>query len=80
MDILLWVILGAVAGWIAGLITKNNHGVVEDIILGIIGAFLGGFILNQVGVTGITGFNFYSLLVAVFGAVVLILIGRLLHK
>ena len=46
MNILLWVILGAVAGWIADMIMKSDHGVVEDIILGVVGAFVGGFILN----------------------------------
>lgn len=80
MNILLWIILGAVAGWIASIIMKSAHGLLEDIILGIIGAFLGGFIMNLIGQTGITGFNLYSLIVAVIGAVVLILLGRLIHK
>jgi uncharacterized membrane protein YeaQ/YmgE (transglycosylase-associated protein family) len=80
MEILLWIILGALAGWIAGLIMKSSHGVIEDIVLGIIGAFVGGFLMNQFGQSGITGFNFYSLFVAVLGAVILIAIGRLLHK
>ena len=80
MDIILWIVLGAIAGWIAGLIMKSNHGVLEDIILGIIGAFIGGFIMNSLGQTGITGFNVYSLVVAVIGAVVVIFIGRLLHR
>ena len=47
MDILLWIVLGAVAGWIAGVITKSSHGIIEDILLGIIGAFVGGFIMNS---------------------------------
>jgi len=80
MNILLWVILGAVAGWIADMIMKSDHGVIEDIILGIIGAFVGGFILNFLGQSGVTGFNIYSLIVAVIGAVVLIFLGRLIHK
>lgn len=80
MDIILWIILGAVAGGIAGMIMKSPHGIVEDIILGIIGAFVGGFIMNSFGQSGVTGFNFYSLIVAVIGAVVLIVLGRLLHK
>jgi len=80
MDILLWLVLGAVAGWIADLIMKSNHGMLEDIILGIIGAFVGGFIMNLLGQQGVTGFNFYSLIVAVIGAVVLIFLGRLIHK
>jgi uncharacterized membrane protein YeaQ/YmgE (transglycosylase-associated protein family) len=80
MDILLWIILGAVAGWIADVIMSSNHGVLEDIILGVIGGFVGGFIMNSFGQNGMTGFNFYSLIVAVIGAVVLIFLGRLLHK
>jgi uncharacterized membrane protein YeaQ/YmgE (transglycosylase-associated protein family) len=80
MNILLWVILGAVAGWIADMIMKSDHGVVEDVILGVVGAFVGGFILNFLGQSGVTGFNIYSLIVAVIGAVVLIFLGRLIHK
>jgi uncharacterized membrane protein YeaQ/YmgE (transglycosylase-associated protein family) len=80
MEILLWIILGALAGCIAGLIMKSSHGLIEDIVLGIIGAFVGWFLMNLVGQSGVTGFNFYSLIVAVIGAVVLIALGRLIHK
>ena len=80
MNILLWVILGAIAGWIADMIMKSDHGVIEDIILGVVGAFVGGFILNFLGQSGVTGFNIYSLIVAVIGAVILIFLGRLIHK
>lgn len=80
MEIILWIILGAVAGWIAGLIMKSSHGIIEDILLGIVGAFLGGFIMNQFGQSGVTGFNVYSLFVAVLGAMVLIVLGRIIHK
>ena len=80
MNILLWIILGAAAGWIAGAVMKSSHGLLEDIILGVIGAFVGGFIFNFFGQLGVTGFNFYSLLVAIVGAAVLIFLGRLLHK
>lgn len=80
MDIILWIILGALAGWIAGLIMKSSHGILEDIILGIIGAFVGGFVMDFFGQVGITGFNIYSLIVAVIGAIILIMLGRLFHK
>ncbi len=80
MDILLWIVLGAAAGWIADMIMKSAHGVLEDIVLGIVGAFVGGFIMNSFGQPGVTGFNIYSLIVAVVGAVVLIFLGRLIHK
>ena len=80
MNIILWIILGAAAGWIADMITTSAHGMLEDIILGVIGAFIGGFIMNFFGQPGVTGFNIYSLIVAVIGAVVLIFLGRLIHK
>lgn len=80
MNILLWIVLGAAAGWIAGLIMKSTHGILEDILLGIIGAIIGGGIMNFFGQSGVTGFNLYSLIVAVIGAIILIFLGRLLHK
>lgn len=80
MNILLWIVLGAVAGWIADVIMASNHGILEDIILGIIGALVGGFIMNSFGAPGVTGFNIYSLIVAVVGAAILIFLGRLIHR
>jgi uncharacterized membrane protein YeaQ/YmgE (transglycosylase-associated protein family) len=80
MNIILWIILGAAAGWISDMIMKSDHGMLEDIILGVIGAFVGGFIMNFFGQPGVTGFNIYSLVVAIIGAVVLIFLGRLIHK
>lgn len=80
MGILLWLVLGALAGWIAGIIMKSSHGLIEDIVLGIVGAFVGGFVMSFFGQSGVTGFNMYSLVVAVIGAVALIFIGRLIHR
>lgn len=80
MNILLWLVLGAVAGWVTDMIMKSTHGLIEDIVLGVVGAFVGGFVLNSFGQTGVTGFNLYSIIVAVVGAVILIFIGRTLHK
>lgn len=80
MDILLWIIFGAIVGWVADFIMSSDHGMIEDIILGIIGAFVGGFIFTSFGQPGVTGFNLYSLIVAVIGAVVLIFIGRAIHR
>lgn len=77
MDIVLWIIFGAIAGWLADLIMKGNHGVIEDIVLGIVGALIGGFIMNSIGQPGVTGFNIYSIVVSVIGAVVLIFLGRM---
>lgn len=80
MEILLWIVLGGVAGWIASMVMVSQHGVLEDIILGIVGAFVGGFVMNFFGQPGVTGFNFYSLIVAVVGAIILIFLGRLIHR
>ncbi|CAN5287827.1 GlsB/YeaQ/YmgE family stress response membrane protein [soil metagenome] len=80
MNIILWIIFGAIAGWIADMLMHSDHGTIEDIILGVIGAIVGGFIMNSFGQAGVTGFNLYSFVVAVVGAVVLIFLGRLFHK
>jgi uncharacterized membrane protein YeaQ/YmgE (transglycosylase-associated protein family) len=80
MNILLWIVLGAIAGWIADLVMHSDHGLVEDILLGVIGSFVGGYIFGFFGQPGITGFNFYSVIVAAVGAGVVIAIGRLIHR
>lgn len=74
MGILAWLILGALAGWIASLIMKTDaqQGMVANIIVGIVGALLGGFVFGLFGGSSVTGFNLYSLLVAVVGAVILL--------
>ncbi len=80
-SIVVWVIFGALAGWIASLIMKTDRqmGALANIVVGIAGAFIGGFIMeNFFGKPGVTGFNFYSFLVAIGGAVILIwLVGLL---
>ncbi|PIY69489.1 GlsB/YeaQ/YmgE family stress response membrane protein [Candidatus Roizmanbacteria bacterium CG_4_10_14_0_8_um_filter_39_9] len=82
MGILLWIIFGALAGWIASIIMKTdvNQGTISDIIMGIVGAIVGGFLMNFFGQSGVTGFNFYSFIVAVTGAIVVIYIGRMLRS
>jgi len=80
MNILLWIILGALAGWIAGAIMGTSRGLVTNIIVGIIGAFLGGWLFNMFGTSGVTGFNVYSLLVAVVGAIVLLVLVRAFRR
>ena len=77
LSILIWIVVGAVAGWLAGLVMRGGgFGLLGNILVGIIGAMLGGFLMSFFGKTGVTGFNLYSLLVAVLGAVVLIAILR----
>lgn len=78
MGILLWIVLGALSGWIASMIMKSNQGIMGDILLGIIGAVIGGFVMNLFGQSGVTGFNIYSILVSVVGAVIVIWLGRML--
>lgn len=76
MTILSWIIIGALAGWIASLITRRGRemGALMNIIVGIIGGVIGGFIMNLFGGPGVTGLNLWSLLVACGGAIVLLLI------
>ena len=77
MNILLWLLLGALAGWVASLIMKTEQGLLLDIVVGIVGAFLGGFLFNLFGAAGVTGFNIYSILVAIVGATALLFIVKL---
>lgn len=82
MGILLWIIFGALAGWIASIIMKTNsrQGTLTDIVLGVVGAIVGGFLMGMVGQAGVSGFNLYSMVVAVLGAVVVIYLGRALRS
>jgi uncharacterized membrane protein YeaQ/YmgE (transglycosylase-associated protein family) len=75
MSIVAWVILGLISGFIASkIVNKSGEGVVLDIVLGIVGAIVGGFLFAQFGAAGVTGFNLYSMLVAVIGAVVVLML------
>lgn len=78
MGFIAWIILGALAGWIASIIMRTNaeQGAIANIIVGIIGAVIGGFLMQVFGASGVSGFNLYSLLVAIGGAVVLLAIYR----
>jgi len=70
MSILGWMFLGLIAGFIASKIVNNRgEGVLFDIVLGIVGAVVGGFLFGLIGTAGVTGFNLYSMFVAVVGAV-----------
>jgi uncharacterized membrane protein YeaQ/YmgE (transglycosylase-associated protein family) len=74
MGIILWIVFGAIVGWIASLIMKTKGGILMDIIVGIVGALIGGFVMNLFGGAGVVGFNLYSFLVALLGAVILLAI------
>lgn len=82
MNILLWVVFGALAGWLASIIMGTNarQGLLGDILLGIVGAVVGGFLMSLLGAPSVTGFNLYSFLVAIGGAVALIAIGRAVYR
>jgi uncharacterized membrane protein YeaQ/YmgE (transglycosylase-associated protein family) len=71
INILLWIVIGSMI-----MKTNSSQGVVADVILGILGAFVGGLVMNVLGFAGFTGFNVYSLVVATVGAVVLIALRR----
>lgn len=76
MGIILWIIFGGIAGWIASIIMKTDsqQGLILNVVVGIIGAALGGWVMSFFGYGDVNGFNLYSFLVAILGSVVLIFI------
>jgi uncharacterized membrane protein YeaQ/YmgE (transglycosylase-associated protein family) len=82
MNLILWIIFGALAGWIASLIMKTDaeQGALANIGVGIVGAMIGGFLMSLFGGSGVTGFNLYSLLVAILGAILLIWIIKMFRR
>lgn len=73
-NLIAWVIFGALAGWIASMIVRTNEqqGALGNILVGIVGAVIGGFIVQAVGGSGLNGFNVSSLIIAIFGSVILL--------
>jgi len=79
LNIVLWILLGLIAGWGASVIMgTREQSTGADIVLGILGAVLGGLVMSLFGAAGVTGFNIYSLLVATLGAAALIYLRRLM--
>jgi len=77
MDILAWIVLGLIAGFLASAVMRGGgFGIVGDIIVGVVGALIGGFLFSVLGSTGVTGFNLWSLFVAFVGACILIALLR----
>lgn len=76
--IITWVVVGGLAGWVASIITKTNasQGLLGNIVAGIIGGVVGGFLIGLLGGEGFTGFNIWSFLVALLGAVVVLFIWK----
>jgi uncharacterized membrane protein YeaQ/YmgE (transglycosylase-associated protein family) len=82
MDILSWIIVGFLAGWIASIVMRTDGAQdwVMDIFFGVIGAIVGGFIMNALGQGGVSGINLYSIFVATLGAIVVIYFSRLIRR
>lgn len=75
MSVIAWVVLGLVAGFIASkIVNKSGEGFFLDIVLGIVGAVVGGYLFQRFGMAGVSGVNLYSVLVAVIGAIVVLVI------
>ena len=81
MSILAWIVLGLIAGFIGSkIVNKSGEGVILDIILGIVGAVLGGWVFTRFGAAGVTGLNLYSLLVAVIGSVLFLVVYHAIRR
>ena len=81
-NIIFWILFGALAGWLASIVMGTNAqmGAGANIVVGIVGAVIGGFLMSSVGGAGVSGFNLYSVLVAVGGAIVLIFLVGLFRR
>jgi uncharacterized membrane protein YeaQ/YmgE (transglycosylase-associated protein family) len=81
MSIIGWLVLGLIAGFVASkIVNAQGQGIVLDIVLGIVGAFVGGFIFDAIGGVGITGVNAWSLLVAIVGAIIVLVLYHALNE
>ena len=81
MSIVAWIVLGLIAGFIGSkLVNKTGEGIFLDIALGIVGAIVGGWLFNLFGMTGVTGLNIYSLIVAIVGAVVFLVVYHAIRR
>ncbi|HEY8020653.1 MAG TPA: GlsB/YeaQ/YmgE family stress response membrane protein [Thermoanaerobaculia bacterium] len=81
MGILAWIVLGLIAGFIASkIVNKSGEGFLLDIVLGIIGAVVGGWLFQMFGHSGVTGLNLYSMLVAVIGAIVVLVVYHAIRR
>lgn len=76
MSLLAWVVVGLIAGWLASQVVASRFGIIGDTIIGMVGALVGGFLFEQFGSTGTTGFNVWSILVSFVGAVLLLVVIR----
>ena len=72
MSIIVWIVIGGLAGWIANMLMKSDGILVKNIVTGVVGALVGGFVMSFFGAAGFTGFNLWSFVVALVGSVILI--------
>jgi uncharacterized membrane protein YeaQ/YmgE (transglycosylase-associated protein family) len=81
MSFLAWIVLGLISGFIASrIVNQSGAGTLMDIVLGVVGAVVGGWLFNTIGHAGVTGLNLYSILVAVVGAVVVLIVYHALFR
>ncbi len=82
VNLLLFIILGGIAGWLASIVMKTDSsmGVGANVVVGVLGALIGGFVFTALGGQGVTGFNFYSLLVALVGSIILLWLVKLFRR
>jgi uncharacterized membrane protein YeaQ/YmgE (transglycosylase-associated protein family) len=79
MGFIAWIVLGLISGFIASkIVNRTGQGLILDIVLGIVGALVGGWVFTKLGYAGVTGFNIYSMIVAVIGAIILLLLYHML--
>jgi uncharacterized membrane protein YeaQ/YmgE (transglycosylase-associated protein family) len=78
MGIVSWIIVGLIAGWLAGFVMKGGYGLIGDLILGVVGAVLGGWLASNFGFGAVTGINVESIIIAFVGAVIIMFAVRLL--
>ena len=82
MGLISWIVIGGLAGWIASRFmgTDKSQGVFINIVVGIIGAFIGGFVMNLIGGQGVTGFNLWSFIVSLIGSIIFLWILKMIRK
>jgi len=81
MSIVAWIVLGLIAGFIASkIVNREGSGIILDIVLGVVGALVGGWLFEFVGKAGVTGFNLYSMLVAIVGAIVVLVVYHAIRR
>ncbi len=76
MGLIAWLIVGAIAGWLASMVIPSGLGLLGDIVVGIVGGFIGGFLFHSIGEVGMTGLSIWSIFVAFVGAVILLYLIR----